>query len=588
MRRLICRDGEKEENHSSLCVLAMKAWLGLGRYGGTEKDLKARQHGFKDGNECPELSKLASDYVRNSKGFNDELYVYFSNEKDVESVCANLVKELERCILGYFAFHWCQASLMINQVAKKNAHKSKTLSTDIEGWEKGCCKQWDGKSHIVLGIAPMTIIDRRLPFEYTIASRSTDVMVPISPAPVGDSATDFETYSPYEMLQELKSMFEKQARVERVANVIDVVPTKKPMIAVNCKAEEKTFATEEISFMVLDEDMIQELAEEYMDHLEHDKSKGGALIHKNHEGSKHEGRKIRPTMAILRPIEASNQSPFNNGRIKEREEEKNEDRPEVKVEEKIVKAEVVEDHSEKIQDLQSYKQHDDNISTLSFGTTNKVGTLKTCEEIIGFNDDEDAKGFDCELKVDFECVHDLNVHDLDYGLILRMIIKNHINFSMEYGRRVEKYEGFRVDVKRKSIEDKIRREKVFDVDEPLDIENHEGRFFLSVFQEEDEFEYAEPLDGEAEQHYNELVTCDVVNMEACHVLLGRPWKHDMDATHQAERKDTGVSYALVVKGIEDAMENAISALIKPLLAEFGKIVTNDTPDALLPLRNIQH
>ncbi|GKA24197.1 hypothetical protein Tco_0710230 [Tanacetum coccineum] len=33
------------------------------------------------------------------------------------------------------------------------------------------------KSHNVLGIAPVAIIDRQLPFEYTIASRSTDVMV---------------------------------------------------------------------------------------------------------------------------------------------------------------------------------------------------------------------------------------------------------------------------------------------------------------------------------------------------------------------------------------------------------------------------
>ncbi|GKG62056.1 hypothetical protein Tco_0623773, partial [Tanacetum coccineum] len=24
------------------------------------------------------------------------------------------------------------------------------------------------------------------------------------------------------------------------------------------------------------------------------------------------------------------------------------------------------------------------------------------------------------------------------------------------------------------------------------------------------------------KHYNELVTCDVVDIEACHVLLGRP------------------------------------------------------------------
>ncbi|GKB85267.1 transposon ty3-I gag-pol polyprotein, partial [Tanacetum coccineum] len=94
------------------------------------------------------------------------------------------------------------------------------------------------------------------------------------------------------------------------------------------------------------------------------------------------------------------------------------------------------------------------------------------------------------------------------------------------------------------------------------------------------------------KHYNELVTCDVVDIEACHVLLGIPWQHDMDATHQgksnmylfkwgrktidmlslgvvspktklenktlvtlvaspkefqAERKETRVSYALVVK-----------------------------------------
>nr|GEW48401.1 hypothetical protein [Tanacetum cinerariifolium] len=121
-----------------------------------------------------------------------------------------------------------------------------------------------------------------------------------------------------------------------------------------------------------------------------------------------------------------------------------------------------------------------------------------------------------------------------------------------------------------------------------------------VFQEKDELEYAEPLDGEAEQvtytgwikkgptfkvteickvslaigkYYNELVTCDVVDMEACHVLLERTWQHDVDATH---------------KGIKDVMENAIPTIIKPLLAEFSKIMADDTPDALTPLRNIQH
>ncbi|GJW24423.1 retrotransposon protein, putative, ty1-copia subclass [Tanacetum coccineum] len=124
------------------------------------------------------------------------------------------------------------------------------------------------------GIASVAIIDRKLPFKYTIASRSTDVMVlsgrclkeklsssnfndwfhspklvlrvekklfvieqPIPPTHVADSEAQvlaewnevaclmfgsmtpelhrqFENSSPYEMLQELKFMFEKQAGVE--------------------------------------------------------------------------------------------------------------------------------------------------------------------------------------------------------------------------------------------------------------------------------------------------------------------------------------------------------------------------------------
>nr|GFB07996.1 hypothetical protein [Tanacetum cinerariifolium] len=38
------------------------------------------------------------------------------------------------------------------------------------------------KSHNVLEITPVAIIDRQLPFEYTIASRSTDVMMMALPA----------------------------------------------------------------------------------------------------------------------------------------------------------------------------------------------------------------------------------------------------------------------------------------------------------------------------------------------------------------------------------------------------------------------
>ncbi|GJZ76595.1 hypothetical protein Tco_0641267 [Tanacetum coccineum] len=104
----------------------------------------------------------------------------------------------------------------------------------------------------ITGIASVAIIDRHLPFEYTITSRSTDVMVPISPVPASDSAANvlaewnvvydaqnevaclmlgsmtlelhrqFETYSPYEILQELKSMFEKQAGVECLLDAVGI------------------------------------------------------------------------------------------------------------------------------------------------------------------------------------------------------------------------------------------------------------------------------------------------------------------------------------------------------------------------------
>ncbi|GJT72612.1 transposon ty3-I gag-pol polyprotein, partial [Tanacetum coccineum] len=176
-----------------------------------------------------------------------------------------------------------------------------------------------------------------------------------------------------------------------------------------------------------------------------------------------------------------------------------------------------------------------------------------------------------------------------------------------------------VQVERKSIEDKVRREKVFEVDEALRIENSRASSFqvrgihvdetkvnavrdwpslkilpgvrnnkvTDAFQEEDELEYAEPLDGEAKQvtYVVQRTLCSPktkLENKTLATLVASP------KDFQAERKETGVSYALVMKGVNDVMENAIPAIIKSLLAEFGKIVTDDTLDALPPLRNIQH
>lgn len=83
-------------------------------------NVAARQIGFADKRECPNLCKLASDYIRKIEGCEEEIYNFFVNEPGADSLFIKLVEELERLILSYFAFHWSQASNMISQVLNQD------------------------------------------------------------------------------------------------------------------------------------------------------------------------------------------------------------------------------------------------------------------------------------------------------------------------------------------------------------------------------------------------------------------------------------------------------------------------------------
>jgi hypothetical protein len=74
--------------------------------------------GFKDRRHCPNLCKLASEYIRKSEGCEDDIYAFFEHEQNADSLFVKLVEEFERCILSYFAFHWSLGDLLISQVLR--------------------------------------------------------------------------------------------------------------------------------------------------------------------------------------------------------------------------------------------------------------------------------------------------------------------------------------------------------------------------------------------------------------------------------------------------------------------------------------
>ncbi|PIN15909.1 hypothetical protein CDL12_11444 [Handroanthus impetiginosus] len=91
----------------------------------------ARQMGFSDRRECPNLCKLASNYIRKAEGkaegCEDDIYQFFSSETDADSLFIKLVEEFERCILSYFAFHWKHAPHMISQILGAESEPKKKL-----------------------------------------------------------------------------------------------------------------------------------------------------------------------------------------------------------------------------------------------------------------------------------------------------------------------------------------------------------------------------------------------------------------------------------------------------------------------------
>lgn len=137
------------------------------------------------------------------------------------------------------------------------------------------------------------------------------------------------------------------------------------------------------------------------------------------------------------------------------------------------------------------------------------------------------------------------------------------------------------------------------------------------------------------KHYKEEITCDVLDMDVCHILLGRPWQYDNDITyrgrdnvimftwgnhkiamapvkdfcntakekkssflvmtHDDKELDGDVQearcfYPLVVKGLLSAVteETSTPREVLEILDDFKELIAEELPNDLPPMRDIQH
>nr|GMD37694.1 transposon Ty3-I Gag-Pol polyprotein [Ipomoea batatas] len=130
--------------------------------------------------------------------------------------------------------------------------------------------------------------------------------------------------------------------------------------------------------------------------------------------------------------------------------------------------------------------------------------------------------------------------------------------------------------------------------------------------------------------YEDTITCEVIDMDACHILLGRPWQFDVDATHHGRENlysflwnkkkivippaawnDAAIKKTCAITTIENwktfvkeagelnvvlvliAKEQSIAPThipyeVRSLLEEFSDVAPTDLPNGLPPLREIQH
>ncbi|KAI5669011.1 hypothetical protein M9H77_18864 [Catharanthus roseus] len=81
--------------------------------------------------------------------------------------------------------------------------------------------------------------------------------------------------------------------------------------------------------------------------------------------------------------------------------------------------------------------------------------------------------------------------------------------------------------------------------------------------------------------YKDEILCDAVPMQACHLLLGRPWQFDRKSLHNGEKN----TYSFVKDGRTFTM-NPLTP--QQVIEDYKDMFPNEMPGDLPPIRGIEH
>ncbi|KAL2927522.1 Toxin zeta [Bienertia sinuspersici] len=146
----------------------------------------ARQLGFSDRRLCPQLNKLACDYIQKREGWEDTVYSFFAHDPECDSLFIKLVEEFERCILSYFAFHWGYAETALKQVMQgpepepKKKLKHILLAASREKIIEKVTKDLKVARVFTTLVQEMKAIGLAQPKPEIDENESTDVMAPVA------------------------------------------------------------------------------------------------------------------------------------------------------------------------------------------------------------------------------------------------------------------------------------------------------------------------------------------------------------------------------------------------------------------------